>query len=72
MIALGPPTGGLAAATAGKTRQIASAQSEEDLGEFAKDDTQDGIKQTSEKSKSAAKKTKPHQDQEVPPEDIPF
>ena len=61
MIALGPPTGG-SVSIASDGKRAAPAQTEKDLGEFAKD----------EDPKTAAKKPKSHQDPEVPPEDIPF
>ncbi len=50
MIALGPPSGGK------KTVPPTAVPTDEDLGEFAKDEAQ----------------PKSHQDPEVPPEDIPF
>lgn len=61
MIALGP-----------SPRPAPKQPSEEDLGEFAKDDAQNDKKEADEEPKTAAKKTKSHQDPEVPPEDIPF
>ncbi len=67
MIALGPPpvrqalpAGRQAADSGGK--KTAPATTDEDLGEFAKD----------EDPKTPVKRTKSHQDPEVPPEDIPF
>ncbi len=59
MIALGPAG---QRGSAPSPRPDVKQPSEEDLGEFAKN----------EEPKPAVKKTKTHQDPEVPPEDIPF
>jgi single-strand DNA-binding protein len=64
MIALGPSSGRPAAAAA--AGQAPPVPTQEDLGEFAKDE------KVPENPKAAAAKPKSHQDPEVPPEDIPF
>lgn len=73
MIALGPLTGGSAAAGVKRTAPVPTG---EDLGEFAKDETNDETnddkKEDTGELKTTVKKTKSRQDPEVPPEDIPF
>jgi len=68
MIALGPASAKGGSAYGGG--QGGRAVSAEDLGEFAKDEVQKD--EVMEEPKTAVKKTKAHQDPEVPPEDIPF
>ena len=80
MIALGPASakGGSAygggqggrTVSASREKKTAVVPTEEDLGEFAKDEVQKD--EVMEEPKTAVKKTKAHQDPEVPPEDIPF
>lgn len=69
MIALGPAG---QRGSAPPPRPAADQPSEQDLGEFAKDEANDDKKEDTGESKTTVKKTKSHQDPEVPPEDIPF